>query len=333
MTDFPPEPTPNDLSDFMSALKFNIAMQSESGPTFQDTADAHPDVIARLAKMDPAHSATSLGSLLTVPDLQANCFRIEMLVHLALMAAKGHDKMSDVDAEALFQEVGKGFCGHMEDPAEDVFVSMVRTPRGNFRTLEGIWEGNTFYLQRLLNAMEAMPTGTAFDELRNDVYALLTVSDLICERAQLERHQLGAEWPTEQLSAKKLGSLSSKTQRIRFSITELEQLGIEPLMLAPFLFSPSDCARLGAERLGNSSLERRPLIRMKDELAVLLPTAISAAIRYYIIERMEAPKMRAALGRSIAHEYAQHLSKLHYLVDGAGGQSHSNLPSMVHSLA
>lgn len=287
-----------------------FAMQSGAGPTLQNIADAHPDVIASIAKLDPAQSATILGSLLTLPNAQANCVRIETLVHLAIMAAKGRGKLSDQHVRVMFQALGDGFCGRMEDPAEDMFVGTVRTPRGNFRILEGIWEGNTFYLQRLLSVMEAMPTGTGYDELREDVYALLTLSDLICERSRLERHQLGAELPAERLSAKTFGLLGVKARRVRFSMAELEQSGIQPLRLAPFLFTPSDRAVLGAERLGNSSVERRPLIRMQDHISVVLPTAISAAIRYHIIDRMEVSGMLASLGRGIANEYAQHISRL-----------------------
>lgn len=310
MIDMPHDSMPPELTDVMAALMADAAMHSGAGPTFEDIADAHPDVIATLAKLDPAQSATILGSLLTLPKAQANCFRIETLVHLALMAAKGRGKLSDQQVRAMFQALGDGFCGRMEDPAEDMFVGTVRTPRGNFRILEGIWEGNAFYLQRLLSVMEAMPAGSGYDELRDHVHALLTLSDLICERSRLERHQLGAELPAERLSAKSFGLLGVKARRVRFSIAELEQSGIQPPLLAPFLFTPSDRAVLGAERLGHSSVERRPLIRIQDHVSVVLPTAISAAIRYHIIERMEVSGMLASLGRGIANEYAQHISGL-----------------------
>ena len=45
----------------------------------------------------------------------------------------------------------------MEDPSEDVFVTLVNTPRGNYRIFEGISEGAGFYLQRVLNVIEKMP--------------------------------------------------------------------------------------------------------------------------------------------------------------------------------
>ena len=102
-----------DPKDFMDALMVAAAVQSDAGPTFQDIVDAHPEVVARLSKLDPAQSATILGSLLILPDVQANCFRIETLVHLALMVAKGRGRLSDQQVRALFQAMGNGFCGRM----------------------------------------------------------------------------------------------------------------------------------------------------------------------------------------------------------------------------
>jgi hypothetical protein len=308
-----PESISPELREIKEAFMFGAAIQCGAGPTFQNIADAHPEVVAHLAKLDPARSAAVVGSLLTLPELQANCLRIETLVHLALMVGRGRDKVSDPHVRTMFRALGNGFCGRMEDPAEDIFVGTVRTSRGNFRILEGIWEGNAFYLQHLLNVMEAMPAGSGYNQLRDDVYALLTLSDLICERARLQPHQLGAELPLERLSAKDHGPLAVKAARIRFTTTELEQGGINPLLLAPFLFMLSDRALLGTECLGNSSLERRPLIRVGDHIVVVLPTAISAAIRCHLIERMKVLGMLGAFRRGIANEYAQHFSGLQLL--------------------
>ena len=48
---------------------------------------AHPDVVENLRDLSPIATAASFGSLLTLPELQANCFRIEALVHLRI---EGH---------------------------------------------------------------------------------------------------------------------------------------------------------------------------------------------------------------------------------------------------
>jgi hypothetical protein len=52
-------------------------------PAIEEVAKAHPDVIEDLRGLSPIVTAATFGSLLTVPELQANCFRIEVMVHLA----------------------------------------------------------------------------------------------------------------------------------------------------------------------------------------------------------------------------------------------------------
>jgi hypothetical protein len=317
MTKQRPRPEMPSPSDMINALQLAAATQTGAGPTLQDIAKAHPDVVERLANLDAARAAIAVGSLLTVPTLQGLCLRLEMIVHLTLMTARGRNSLYERHARDMIRALGEGFCGQMEDPAEELFVGTVRTPRGNFRLLEGIWEGNSFYLQRILNVMEEMPEGSGYDEIRNDAYALLTLSDLICARAGLERNQLGTEMPARRLSANDVGNLRSRTRHICFSLAELNKCGIQALHLAPFMFQPDDRAFLSTEYVGNSSLERRPLIHYGDDIAVVLPTAISVAIRNYIIQRMTAAEMIAPLCRGIAEEYSRHFKQLPLL----GGRS------------
>ena len=302
-----------EIRAMMEALAMGAAVEMGDGPPISMISDQHASVIAKLCKLDPRESALAFGSLLTVPELQGNCLRLETLVRLSLMVGNGKAKPGDGVIRTAFQALGDGICGSMEDPTEDVFVGTVRSPRGNFRILEGMWEGNAFYLQRFLNVVEAMPKGSGYDDLRGTIYALLTMSDLVCERAKLERHQLGAEGPIDRLSGKALGAFSAKARRIRFSIDELRAAGIDPLILAPFLFGSADRSQLAEEKLNGSALETRPIIRRGDQLALVLPTAVSAAIRYYVISRMTKAGMLTALQRGIANEYATHFSGMRLL--------------------
>jgi len=302
------EPDAAEISAIMSALMAGAAFQQGEGPTLQDIADQHGDVMAHLRKLNPVQAAAGFGGLLTMPELQGNCLRLETLVRLSLMAANGRAQPTEALVRTVFHALGQGFCGRMEDPTEDVFVSTVRTSRGNFRVLEGMWEGSAFHLQRFLNVVEAMPEGSGYDEIRDSIHGLLELSELVCVRSRLERNQLGGEAPVDGLRSKLLGTIGGKARRIRFSLEELEQAGIEPLLLAPFLFTPADRGTLASERLGTSSLEKRPLIRERDHVILVLPTAISSAIRYFVIERMADAGMLPALRRGIANEYAEHFS-------------------------
>jgi hypothetical protein len=108
--------------------------------------------------------------LLAVPELQSYCLRLEALVHLSLAVGGGRQKPNRKIVGRLFAEAGKGRLGIKEDPAEDVFVALMATRRGDFRVLEGIWEAAGFYLQRLVNLLELLPAGALADRLREPVY-------------------------------------------------------------------------------------------------------------------------------------------------------------------
>jgi len=136
------------------------------------------------------------------------------------------------------------------------------------------------------------------------------LSDLICERAGLQRHQLGNELNTGKMSLAAAGRLVAARHHVRFKLAELPDLGIDPISLAPFLFTPSGRALLLSQTIGNSDLERHPLVRNGTYLYVVLPTAISIAIRTFVIQRMSEAGMRDAFCRGLANVYARTLQNL-----------------------
>lgn len=163
-------------------------------------AREHSGLFSEVAAFDPLRLACSFGGLLTEPSLQSNCVRLEALVHLSLATANGTRKPSERIVAQLFEGVESGTLGCLEDTAEDVFVSLIVTPRGNFRVLEGIWESAGFHTQRVLNALELIPRGPRYDYMRECVYALLKFSDMVCDRAGLTRFAPGNPNPEEKMS-------------------------------------------------------------------------------------------------------------------------------------
>src|SRR5262245_33528723 len=135
-------------------------MQETWGLPLAEVVSAHRDIINELSWFDPLRTASTFAGLLAAPGLQSNCLRLEVLVHLALGFGRGRRKPDRKHISRWFASLQNGPCGLREDPAEDVFVSLVSSPRGNFRVLQGIWESSTFFLQRVLNIVEKMPNGT-----------------------------------------------------------------------------------------------------------------------------------------------------------------------------
>lgn len=278
----------------------------------------HDKALSQIAAYDPLRLASCFGGLLTDPSLQANCLRLEILTHLSLALGKGTKKPTPQLVSSLFEALGSGPAGWMEDPAEDVFVSNIMTSKGNFRVLEGIWESAGFHTQRVINALEMFPKGSPYNEMREAIYCLLRISDEICERAGLARNIVGESEPQDNISKPVLNSLSSLRRAIRFTDKQLGQLGIELDDLAEFGFDSSKRSRLTEDMIGHSDLERYPLVYRNGEAHLLLPTAVTASIRRFVTEKMEALRLAGTFAATLAYEYARLLSNTPLLGQHAG---------------
>jgi hypothetical protein len=274
-------------------------------PTIEEVAKAHPDVIEDLRGLSPIVTAATFGSLLTVPELQANCFRIEVMVHLALAYCEGDRAPTEELVARQFERLGRGICGRMEDPAEDVFASRVSTGQGNFRILEGTHEGAGFYLQRMLGVMERAPERTPFVCMRRFIGAMLHAADLVTERAGVLENQLGGETPLQQIPATVLEKLSGAVAAIEFKNHDFAATGLESEALDEFIFDLRVRGNLRTASVNHSDLQRRPLVRRGGRIYFVLPTAAASAITRIVIESALSMGHAKAFESALAREYSE----------------------------
>jgi hypothetical protein len=241
-----------------------------------------PKLIARLAKYKLTATTAALGGLLTVPDNHASTIRIEVLCHLAAIFCRGAIEPSSKHIREWLDLLVDS-VGHLEDPVEDVFVSNVATGLGNKRIFEGIWEANDFYLQSCLAVLTRLQ-GAWISRCLQSVGAILKLSDEIAERAKISRFLMSDKPPRRKIR------LSTQTMRdcvsrVTFDFADLARLRVSPVDLEPFIFKPTHAEMLSEQTLGHTELERRPLIvDTKTSVVLALPTAISAAVRRFIVE-------------------------------------------------
>lgn len=286
----------------------------------ESIAAEHRELFREIENFDPLRLAACFGGLLTVPELQSNCVRLEVTTHLCFSLARGTRKPTEKIIARLFNALGHGMTGSLEDPAEDIFVSLIVTPRGNFRVLEGIWESAGFHMQRIVNTLEMIANmdAVAFTPLLNRVYALLKLSDLVCERAGLPRYAKGNVNPEKKLPPKIIESVKSLRRRIRFTEEELIEARISISDLAEFGFDPQARFSLPSESIGHSALERKPVVYRNSEFYLLLPTAVTAAIRRFVVERMETAELRNFFSGSLAYELGIAVNRMPLLGDRVG---------------
>jgi hypothetical protein len=273
--------------------------------TIEEISQAHPEVTSDLRELDPVEMAATFGALLAVPELQANCLRIEALVHLALASCEGRIAPGIHVVRRCFESLGDGYVGMMEDPSEDVFVTLVNTPEGNFRIFEGIREGAGFHLQRVLNIVERMPEGAPYRRIRKSIQAMLVLSDEVAGRVGIRENILGGEVPLKMLPAGIEDQLSRGRDVVRFSDEDLERLAITWESLDEFIIDANRRSALLSQMIGHTELERRPIILGGKTANLVLPTAIATAITRYVVESVLSLGTGDTFERALSDEFAE----------------------------
>ncbi|ESS72588.1 hypothetical protein MGMO_53c00470 [Methyloglobulus morosus KoM1] len=273
--------------------------------TIQEIADDNKALVRDLSHYDPNISIPLLAGLLTLPEYQTQCIRLEILVALAVIFCKGRKKPKIDNAVRWFFQIGKSRCVVGEDPAEDVFVSLVTDRNGNYRLVEGVWEAAGFYTQCVLEVVSTMPDSGRFGRIKRSFRALLMISEIVCENAELSRYQLGSDERHTALSPRKLPGRNALISRVTISFEVLSERGITKADIAPFLFDHQMKNGLVAEQIGCSDLDRCPLILQSNtHLSVALPSALSVAARDFVISHIIKIEQVDAFNSALAKNYS-----------------------------
>ncbi|WP_173200636.1 hypothetical protein [Geobacter sp. SVR] len=284
--------------------------------TIEEITKENKRLIHDLSRYDPTIAVPLLASLLTLPEYQSHCMRFEVLVTLAVTHCRGRKKANISQAVRWFSLIGKSQCMLGEDPAEDVFVSLVQDSAGNYRLLEGVWEAAGFYTQRVLDVIATMPDTGQFGQIKKSVRALLVISDIVCEKAGVHRYQLGSAEHYTELSLPKLLGRNTLISRVSITFSELEENNITLKDIKPFLFYPQMREDLPAQQIGLSYLDRCPLIVFGEKhLTVVLPQTLSVAVRDYAITSI----IKGGLTETFDGILAQNYSKLFFDTPLLGG--------------
>lgn len=270
--------------------------------TLDEICEHLPELVDDIRKSDRESSLAALASLLLQPEIQSNNIRIEGLVHLVDAYADGREKPKTSTVSSWFDEFGS-FIGALEDPAEDIFVGYIGTSSGGYRALEGFWEGNSFYTEIVIRAIEKIPADSIREELTRPSYALLKLSDLISERAKLHRYQPGNDIKQKQLPRGIASSVYGNRKKVILTDKDLAKAEISKEQLRPFIKNE----RVSSETdfLEDSPLHRQPLLEVENGLICILPTAIGMAIRLHVINTLHSWGLQHHFQRVICAVYSE----------------------------
>ena len=242
-------------------------------------------LVRRLEKFSFPLVAAQLAGLLTRRENHTATARIEALVHLAALACRGDKEPGQRQLrEWLNVEIYNDPIAEFETPVEDVFVSNVDAWFGNVRLFEGRWQNNGEYVRSCVETLLRIQEQPWALQTLGHVMALLRVSEAVAERAAIARNSRTASRPGEKIAVG-ASTVTQSCGHIGFSDEELVAIGVDPGALNPFVIQGEHADLLVGQSMGHSVLERRPLVRFKGRMTVVLPTAIGAAIRRFVIEQ------------------------------------------------
>ncbi|MCC5049754.1 hypothetical protein LLE59_20845 [Xanthomonas campestris] len=278
-----PEDAPFDIDAFEAFMQEQMRWASMQVP-FRALSDDVPQLAADIAAFDRDTSSALVAGLLTVPAYQSSGLRIELLAGLVVLHARGKRRATLEDLARWFAMLGASGAAAGEDAAEDVMVTLVATSSEQFRILEGLWESAGFYTQRVLDVLSGMPDMGIYRSVRDSVRALLSVAEIVCMRAGLERYQTGSDARPDALDIASLPTAGDLCARATITHAALQERDVSLEDLAPFLLQSQHVAELIDQEPGVSELERRPLVSVPDGVVLALPTAVTVAIRQRVID-------------------------------------------------
>lgn len=278
--------------------------------TIHEIGKANKSLIQNLSKFDLLSTISLLSGLLMVPKLQSHCLRIEVLINLSMVYCKGSKKCNISQVINWFSEIGNSRISYAEDPAEDVFVSLIIGEETDYRLPVGAWESAGFYTQRFIDVVNTMPESGNFEQLKKSTKALLEVSDLICQKSGLSRYDIGSDEKFQAISSGMIPGGKTLSSRVTISMSELDRYNISIEDLEPFILDQKLKKEIKNQVVGDSYLDRFPFIKGKDSnLVSILPSSISVALRGFVIEQIQTMGLGEEFDKVLAGSYAELFSK------------------------
>lgn len=256
-------------------------------------------LLRRIRRYDQYDFVRKLIGLSLLPEYQANHLRILTMIHVALVHANGSRKPTLRDMSDNLNELLNHESGQNEDPIEDVFVSAIPTVHGNFRILNGLYPAADFALARLIEVAMYVEFDDK-DALMRPAFAMLAISEAIVGRCGYQNHACDpgvprrTDWNISLQKVQKLGRCAE------FTWAELEEIGVSPGDILPFLKNKTD--DLTDNVYGYSGLSRYPVLANELGVFVPIPSAISGAIRLYLVHAIARGEIPERVGTKF-HEF------------------------------
>lgn len=273
-------------------------------PTPNELASQIAGAIDSISDCAPTSLAARCSVLQYQSSLHSSVVRVEAMVQLAMTKANGESPATDGNLQLLYDALSQTSLALFSDSPDDAQASTVWFRDRNFRLLNGVWRANACHLQRVLWVVETMPNDARFDEFTSCINALLTLSEISCDRANLLPHAIGNRVPPSHLSKADLIAPSVN----RFSQDDLDLFGIDRKSLRPFIASSDRMRDSENVSIASSPMQRYPLVKCKTDVVLAMPTAVGVAIREFVVRFAIGNGMQDTFAKALANSYSHWLN-------------------------
>lgn len=293
---------------------------------FSDAIRNRGDVLKNLGEIpfihkgingaDALSSAIYYSGLMYSPFFHSNIDRLEILIHLVLGGGVKKTPPKVKNLRRLYRLINETSFSMTEDPAEDVMVNRVHFRMKTYSILEGQWESNAFYLQLFLDVVSKMPDNQPFKDLKSKIEGLLSISDFLINRSNLEDFTIGSETLQPDIPIDENFSVFAVSRQSLFTKEELKGLGLEEQFLEEFYFPIESREVLINSEIGNSPLEKKPFLKIGEEFSLILPNTIAICIKHLIISFCLGRSIIDILNLNLENQYLLLLSatlRIHFL--------------------
>ncbi|RUO25859.1 hypothetical protein CWE09_03775 [Aliidiomarina minuta] len=249
------------------------------------------------------------AGLLTLPRLSANSIRCETLVHLAVAYARGNKQPNRTTLKTVLNDLmGNTQIAMIEDPQEDVFVSNILTENGDLRVFNALWEANDYFIQALIDIVDRYQVPDSLQNIKESCISLLKLSEEVASRSGLSRNASEDSTDKEYINVPKTGEYSSLSKRVTFTRDEMNDLGVTIESIDPFIISDENIFELKQSIVGNSVLERKPIVKIDDSYILAIPSAVGIAIRYHFLSGCKSNENLAVFSKVLAKYQSEQLT-------------------------
>gem|GEM_PF-1623968 len=244
---------------------------TENNEYHQEIKIIFKETLKEYSKID---TACIFSALLLNPSYQSSQYRLEKAVAISLSFCEG-TKRPDNNLINFILEKSFELFGLLEDPAEEVFISIVWFENEQYKLSAGLWEGGIYNTQIFLDFIDTAPKNKNSTFIKNRIRTILKASDLIITKIDLKINEVGDKTPVDTIVLEDSNNLNELIDSVK--LQHFDKSKFLPCI------DINNLSELYTQEFGASDLEESPFFINGESCSLILPSSVLVCIKRQII--------------------------------------------------